>query len=291
VHITYRHKYTTSRLQSTIVLSPIAIIYYSLLLHHHLLINHTTINMKILTKEEEEAHYRATIKGGAIGGMLGLAAGIGSVAYAARRNPNLRTLTVPFRAFIAVSVGTFTTIIGADRASVNYENHRNKQRAALLKHQSDYERFEEAKPFLQRAKDWGAENRYSIVFAAWLASMGLSLALVRRNRYLTTSQKIVQSRVYAQGLTLAVLLASFGLEASDVANKKGRWETVKVLDPTDPTHKRLIEKQIHHEKYEGEDQWMEVVASEERKLKERQKVHESELKTIREATAKAHKAP
>jgi hypothetical protein len=244
--------------------------------------------MKIITKEEEEAHYRATLKGGAIGGMLGLAAGLGGVMYASRRHPNFSAVTVPFRAFVAVSLGTFTTIIGADRASANFENHRNKQRARLLTHHSEYEKYEEAKPLWTRAKDWAAENRYPIVFCAWLASMGVSLAVVRRNRYLTTSQKIVQSRVYAQGLTLAVLLASFGLEASDVANKKGRWETVKVLDPTDPMHKRLIEKQIHHEKYEGEDQWMDVIAAEEKRLKERQAVHENELKTIQEATAKSH---
>lgn len=29
--------------------------------------------MKILTKEEEEAHYNATVKGGSIGGAIGLA--------------------------------------------------------------------------------------------------------------------------------------------------------------------------------------------------------------------------
>lgn len=29
--------------------------------------------MKILTKEEEQAHYNATVKGGTIGGAIGLA--------------------------------------------------------------------------------------------------------------------------------------------------------------------------------------------------------------------------
>jgi len=62
--------------------------------------------------------------------------------------------------------------------------------------------------------------------------------------------------VYAQGLTIAILLASFALEAKDATQKKGRWETVKVLDPSDPLHQRLIEKKIHHERYEGEDQWL-----------------------------------
>lgn len=147
-------------------------------------------------------------------------------------------------------------IIVGDRFSANYELHRNKARLALLEHVSDYDRYEAQKPILQRTKDWAAEHRYSIVFVAWLASMGVSLALVRRNPYLTTSQKIVQARVYAQGLTVATLLGSFAVEARDATLKKGRWETIKVLDPNDPLHQRLIEKRIHHERYEGEDQWM-----------------------------------
>lgn len=86
--------------------------------------------------------------------------------------------------------------------------------------------------------------------------MGISFGLVARNRFLTGAQKLVQARVYAQGLTLAVLLASLSLEGNDKINKQGRWETVKILDPKDPTHKRLIEKRVHHERYPGEDQWM-----------------------------------
>jgi hypothetical protein len=137
-------------------------------------------------------------------------------------------------------------------------------------------------------KDWANENRYTIVFGSWVASMGVSFALVHRNPYLTGAQKLVQARVYAQGLTLGILLASLALETNDARKKQGRWETVKVLDPSDPTHKRLIEKRVHHERYPGEDQWMgkcnkppvtwepganartDMVAAEERKMKERE---------------------
>ena len=147
-------------------------------------------------------------------------------------------------------------IVAADRASRNYEIFHNAQRRQLATHVSEYEKFEKEKPLMQRAKDWATENRYSIVFGSWLASMGIALAIVRRNPYLSAGQKLVQSRVYAQGLTLAVLLASFGLEGLDAAKSRGRWETVKVLDPSDPLHQRLIDKKIHHEKYQGEDQWM-----------------------------------
>jgi hypothetical protein len=65
----------------------------------------------------------------------------------------------------------------------------------------------------------------------------------------------VTARMYAQGLTLGALLTSFAFEGSDAAKGKGRWETIKVIDPNDPEHKHVIEKRIHHERYAGEDQW------------------------------------
>lgn len=106
-----------------------------------------------------------------------------------------------------------------------------------------------------RFKDWGRENRYSIVTVSWVASMGIALGLVGRNPYLSKAQKLVQARVYAQGLTLAVLIATAAFEVGDANKGKGRWETIKILDPNDPEHKHMIEKRIHHEAYEGEDMW------------------------------------
>lgn len=85
--------------------------------------------------------------------------------------------------------------------------------------------------------------------------MAGSWHFVNRNPYLSGSQKLVQARMYAQGGTLAALLTSFAIEGNDAAKGKGRWETIKVIDPNDPEHKHLIEKRIHHERYAGEDQW------------------------------------
>lgn len=85
--------------------------------------------------------------------------------------------------------------------------------------------------------------------------MGVALALVGRSPYLTTPQKLVQARVYAQGLTLAVLIASAAFEIGDRGNSDGMWETVKVVDPSDPEHTRLVKKEVHQESYRGQDQW------------------------------------
>ncbi|KAF2640476.1 hypothetical protein P280DRAFT_469242 [Massarina eburnea CBS 473.64] len=246
--------------------------------------------MKILTKEEEEAHYNATVKGGTIGGIIGLAVGGVGVAAASRRFSNFRALTVPFRAFLVASSGSFVAVISADRASNAFdiahnpekqrEINRERERAAL---------YDSNKTAAQRAKDWAGENRYPILFGVWIASMAGSWIAVNRKSAMGGTNKLVQARMYAQGLTLAALLASFAFETNDATKGKGRWETIKVLDPNDPEHKHMIEKKIHHERYAGEDQWREMVEAEEERMNARKAAVE-QAKKESEAQKKNAKA-
>jgi len=147
-------------------------------------------------------------------------------------------------------------VISADRYSRAFERKRHSDYNFQNVSEVEQARRDAERSTGQVAKQWLSEQRYPIVFGSWVASMAIAFGLVGRSPYLTGQQKLVQARVYAQGLTLAVLLASFALEGNDIREGKGRWETVKVLDPDDPTHKRMIEKKIHHEAYTGEDQWM-----------------------------------
>ncbi|KAL1306591.1 hypothetical protein AAFC00_005275 [Neodothiora populina] len=250
--------------------------------------------MKILTKEEEQEHYNATVKGGTMGGLGGLAVGALGVALASRRYPAFRSLSVPFRAFLITSSGTFSAIISADKYSRAYEAARNPEKQFVDSSTTIQQQLEAQKPTSQRLKDWGQENRYSIVFGSWVASMVTAFALVGRNPYLSGAQKLVQARVYAQGLTMAVVIASVALEAKDQQSGAGRWETVKVLDPNDPTHKHVIEKKIHHERYAGEDQWMDMVAAEEERIKQREaavKAREEADQTEKGKKVKPHSDP
>lgn len=124
----------------------------------------------------------------------------------------------------------------------------------------------------ERAMEFGRKERYKIVGASWLGSMIAAFAIVNRNKYLTGPQKLVQARVYAQGLTLAVLVASAAFEISDSKNDEGKlWETVRVIDPNDPEHKRVIEKKEHKEEWEGQELWRDMVDAEEQRLKERER--------------------
>lgn len=79
--------------------------------------------MKILTKEEEDAHYQyansyssntsnanhpsATLTGGLMGGGIGTAAGLAALTLGSMRFPIVRHLTLPMKAFLVTSTGTF----------------------------------------------------------------------------------------------------------------------------------------------------------------------------------------
>ena len=211
--------------------------------------------MKILTKEEEDAHYNATLAGGVKGLAIGTAIGVGGVLFAHKRYAIIRNLTTPMKAFLITSSSTFVGIMMADRASRGFEFNRNKENFYKDRASRDMELARANDTSFQKFMAWGRENRYPIVGVSWLASMGVALQLVRRNPYLTGAQKLVQARVYAQGLTLAVLIVTAMFEVGDASKGRGRWETIMVLDPNDPEHKKMIEKKIHHELYAGEDLW------------------------------------
>lgn len=188
---------------------------------------------------------------------------------ASRRSHIVRHLSLPFRVFLVTASTTFAAVVTADRYSRSFEKARHAD--------SDYRNVSErnmaeltpTQPLTQRMKTWVSENRYPIVFSSWGLSMVAAMAIVGRNRYASTQQKLVQARVYAQGLTLAVLVASFALEGNDLRAGKGRWEKVTVVDENDPQGKRTVEKMVHREAYEGEDQWMDMIEAQERKMRER----------------------
>jgi len=252
--------------------------------------------MKILTKEEEREHYHATLKGGTIGGVAGLGLGFAAVYAASARYQFMRQLTLPLKAFLVTSAGTFGGIISADHYSRAYGAEQNPLDREYRERERQREEIAVAgKSWTQRAMEFGKKERYKIVGGSWVASMFAAFAIVNRNKYLTGQQKLVQARVYAQFLTLGVLIASAAFEISDQRKEEGRWETVRYIDPKDPEHKRMLEKRVEKEPGStsggekedrgGTDLWKEMVDAEEQRLKER----EEEEKRWRKHTEKKGK--
>ncbi|CAG7937004.1 unnamed protein product [Penicillium nalgiovense] len=87
----------------------------------------------------------------------------------------------------------------------------------------------------QQLFSWVRDQKYKLAGVTFAASMVGSFILVGRNPYLTGKQKIVQARVYAQGLTLAVIVSLAALDMSDrrkpyIAHRK------EVVNQSDAEH-------------------------------------------------------
>ena len=67
-----------------------------------------------------------TLKGGALGGTVGLALGVGGVFAAAARYPAFRQLTLPLRAFLCTSSATFGgACVSSNLPSLRCVNYRD----------------------------------------------------------------------------------------------------------------------------------------------------------------------
>jgi hypothetical protein len=237
--------------------------------------------MKLLTKEQEAEHYRQTLIGGTFGGIGGLAVGLVGVVAAHRRYHFVRSLTLPLKAFLVTSSGTFAGIIAADHYSRAYEASQNPKEMEYRRRMAQQaEEAKAGKTFTQRAMEFGKKERYKIVAGSWVGSIAAAWVLVNRNKYLTGAQKIVQARVYAQFLTVGVLIATAAFEIADQRSGEGRYETVRYIDPNDPEHKRMLEKEVERDTTSqgtsgsaSDNSWRQMVEEEEQRLKAREERH------------------
>lgn len=207
---------------------------------------------------------------------------------ATRRYPAFNQLTLPLKAFLITSAGTFSGIIAADHASRGYEASQNPADQAYASRKEEKRHAEiSGMTWTQRAMAWGREERYKIVGASWVASMIAAFAIVGRHPTLTGPQKLVQARVYAQGLTLAVLIASAGFELQDAKDDKGRYETVEYIDDKD--HKKHTRQVEREQKSDGDNLWKDMVKQEEERLRERDEAIKKMEERDRKRRAKEHK--
>ncbi|KUL86863.1 hypothetical protein ZTR_05329 [Talaromyces verruculosus] len=223
--------------------------------------------MKILTKEEEAAHYSAVLKGGSFGTIIGLVGGWAGVLAASRRFHTIRNLTLPMKAFLVTSSGTFVGIIAADHSSRQFEAERNVGLKYLGEREERLRREELSQMSLgNRIGAWAREEKYKIIGATWIASIVGSFVLVGRNPYLSGQQKIVQARVYAQGLTLAVMCASAAFEIHDQRKGQGLLDAAKKGREASKEVKNQPAESHHQRHDDNADLWQDMVAAEEQKL-------------------------
>ncbi|EPQ31386.1 uncharacterized protein PFL1_00721 [Pseudozyma flocculosa PF-1] len=156
---------------------------------------------------KREAQYNTAISAAATGFAVGTLCAA-PVAFLANRSlPTFRNLTPAIKTSLVFSVGIATGVIRADKAGIAFdkEHYSDKGAAIQRRYQTSEERQWDQLSFRDKALTWAKENKFGVVAGSWVTSMGLTFAYIN-TQPLSFAQKLVQARVWAQGLTLASLI-------------------------------------------------------------------------------------
>jgi len=169
------------------------------------------MSSKQLTREQQERLSHISFMGGLKGAAFGLGLGLITTVVAQKRIPNFQAISTPMKSMMIGSASIAGYLFGSERDATKYENaeygYLDEEELMKLARADGGERL--------TAKDsivhYLNSNRWSIIAGSWLVSMAGALTYSFSNKYLTTQQKVVQARMYAQAVTIAVLMASAGL--------------------------------------------------------------------------------
>ncbi|KAF9437932.1 hypothetical protein BGZ76_010475 [Entomortierella beljakovae] len=149
------------------------------------------------------------------GAGLALAAGAIAAFAGPRYSKTYLTLTTQMKQFLLGSGVAATSIVFGDYARVQYEDR------LLLRHLDDEAAdAERAKIRKQRGifaelNHQVRENRNSVVIVSWLTCLGGSLLYTFSREGLTTTQRVVTARMYAQGFTILTMMGVAALELTE----------------------------------------------------------------------------
>ncbi|KAN0061308.1 Replication factor C, subunit RFC4 [Thecaphora frezii] len=156
---------------------------------------------------KREAQYNAAVTAAATGFATGVVLAAPLAFVANRTWPAFRRLTPAIKTSLVFSSGVALGVIRADKAGIAFdqEHYSDKGAAIQRRYQTEEEREWDQLSFRDKALTWTKENKFGVVAGSWVTSLGLTFAYIQ-TQPLSFAQKLVQARVWAQGLTLASLV-------------------------------------------------------------------------------------
>lgn len=178
--------------------------------------------MKIATQGELQDYTTAIALGGLKGALIGLGVS-GGLTYWLRGRPLFKSMTPTVKTFFFLTPILGFGVTATEWASLKFDMEQYDFGEAEKKKREERERLE-ALPTMERWKAQATEHKYKIIVGAWAASMGGSFWWINRDKYMSKAQKIVQARMYAQALTVIILLGSMLMSVNSYSNSKSTEE-------------------------------------------------------------------
>ncbi|KAJ1975833.1 hypothetical protein H4R34_004193 [Dimargaris verticillata] len=166
--------------------------------------------MKILTKEQEAEAYQAHVDGGIRGGLVSTAVLTPSLYLLHRYWRPFRGLTVPFKAFLLTSGIASVIMIESERAGKRYEKEYYQPKVARAAVSPNAVRDADAPPqsLVEQTQTFVRDHQWSLVGGTWASGMAVAFGYLARQKHMSTMNKVVQARMYAQVITIAALLGT-----------------------------------------------------------------------------------
>jgi hypothetical protein len=189
--------------------------------------------MKLPSREELHDYTVAVSIGAAKGSAIGAAFSSGLTYYLLKYHPTFRSRGAYIRTMTFMAPVLAVGMTSMEFASRKFEQERygiGAEEARIAK--SKYAGMSLG----EQVRTHLVEHKYKYIMGAWAGCMGGSYYLINRDKYMTKAQKIVQARMYAQGLTVLLLIGSMAL--TGVSNEK---EREKELEESRHSWERVIE--------------------------------------------------
>lgn len=177
--------------------------------------------MKITNRGEVEEYSKALTYGAVKGVAIGAIGSVGAYFYLRRRLGGVLTGSKSSGLVRNLVYVTPPVFVGATFAEIESRRFEARRREQKFSDASDVQpRADPSAQSWDRISKFFGEHKYKFVVGGWAASMAGSFYLVNRDKYMTKAQKVVQARVYAQGLTVALLLATVFLSVGPQKSKE-----------------------------------------------------------------------
>ncbi|TRM67877.1 hypothetical protein BD626DRAFT_480078 [Schizophyllum amplum] len=177
--------------------------------------------MKLLTQEQFDAFDSAARRGALEGTVFGGALSFGMHRFALSRYPSYRNLTPSLKLLGGLLFTVPLLAIQAERRGLEYDQSQWVGENLLFTDKKELEarKHWESLSTGQKIKEWGMNHQYSIILGGWAAGIATSSAIIFRNKYQSYPQKVVQVRMWAQGITVALMIAAGVLTANQRQEK------------------------------------------------------------------------
>ncbi|KAF4575279.1 hypothetical protein EYR40_004986 [Pleurotus pulmonarius] len=169
--------------------------------------------MKLVSPEQLKAHDKASLRGSIEGAVGSGAVAVGISYWAHRRFPAYRALPLSLKSLAVLIIVVPCLAIQGERRGIEYD--KSQWEGETVRVLDEKEQKKEARwnslDTSSKIGDWAARHQYSLILGGWASSLGVAAAIISRDKYQTVPQKVVQARMWAQGLTIGIVIAAGAL--------------------------------------------------------------------------------